>query len=203
MVDDVDVWVAPLDKASGWEPVLSRQERERAEGFLRPEAAKRWVAARLALRRVLSGYLRESPAEIELSFAEGGKPRLAEGELEFNLSHSGDLALIAVSWRRPIGVDLERVEPDRDLTALAERALDAEEVASLRETAPGQRTAAFYAAWTRHEARRKCLGVGLTGQDPGTPVAVRNIDVAPGYAAAVAVAGERVGPVRERALQPS
>lgn len=203
MTGAVDVWVAPLDGPATPTEVLSRSERERAASFLRPEVAQRWIASRVALRRVLATYLGEPAAAVEITVAEDGKPRLRRDRLEFNLSHSGELALVAISPQRAVGVDLERIEPDRDLIALAERTLDEEEVASLRETAPKQRTAAFYGAWTRHEARRKCLGVGLTGQDPGTPVAVRNLDVAPGYAAAVAVAGGRIGPVRNRSLQPS
>jgi 4'-phosphopantetheinyl transferase len=138
---------------------------------------------------VLSGYLGEPPAEIAIELSENGKPRLEKGSgLEFNLSHSGDIALIAVSQRRPVGVDVERIEPARDLVSLAERALGPEDVARVRGAGSRERPAVFYESWVRHEARLKCLGVGLTGPAPDVPVEVQNLDVAPGYAAAVAVA---------------
>lgn len=187
--DDVHVWVVPLDEVAVVTEGLSPPERERAGSFLRPEVAERWAASRWALRRVLAGYLDQEPAEIEIVVGENGKPRLAGGELEFNLSHSGDLALVAVSGERPVGIDVERVEPARDLLALAERTLGEEEVAQVRAAAPAERPAVFYRAWVRHEARLKCLGAGLTGPAPDEPVAVQDLDVDPGYAAAVAAAG--------------
>ena len=61
------------------------------------------------------------------------------------------------------------------------------EVAKVREAGSAERAAVFYRQWVRHEARLKCLGVGLTGTAPATPVEVQDLDVAPGYAAAVAV----------------
>lgn len=188
--DELHVWRAPLDRDAAAADDLPPGERERAAGFLRPEAAGRWTASRRALRRVLAEYLGQDPAEIEIVVEENGKPRLADKELEFNLSHSGELALIAVSGERPVGVDVEKVEPARDLLALAERALDEDDVAKVRAaTSDEERAAVFYAAWVRHEARLKCLGAGLTGPVPDEPVAVQDVDVDPGYAAAVAVAG--------------
>ncbi|HET9152822.1 MAG TPA: hypothetical protein VFN85_01750 [Solirubrobacterales bacterium] len=149
---------------------LPPEERERAGRFLSEQAASRWVASRWALRRVLGEYLEVAPAAVGLEIADGGKPRLAGGAgPQFNLSHSQGLALVAVAGRE-VGIDVERVRPKRPAT--------------------------FYAAWTRHEARLKCLGSGL-GVTPaaGGSVAVRSLDVAPGYAAAVAVAGSEVGKV--------
>jgi 4'-phosphopantetheinyl transferase len=149
-----------------------------------------WVVdpAEPSLREVLSVYLGQPAGGIEIVRGEHGKPRLARGGLEFNLSHSGGLALIAVSRTRPVGVDVEEVKPGRDFSALAERALGPDAVAQVREAAPTERAAVFYRHWVRHEARLKCLGVGLSGAAPSAPVEVRDLDVAAGYAAAVAVA---------------
>ena len=141
--------------------------------------------------------------QIRLVVEENGKPRLAgSGGLEFNLSHSGELALVAVSRQRPVGVDVEREKADRDLLALAERALGAEDVAAVRAAAPADRAAVFYAAWTRHEARLKCLGAGLFGPAPTAPTVVEDVDAGPGYAAAVAVAGAEPATLRVQALPP-
>jgi 4'-phosphopantetheinyl transferase len=162
-------------------------------------AALETVPASLTLRRVLAIYLDENAEEIELAQGEHGKPRLAEDPppLAFNLSHSGDLALVALARDREVGVDVERVRPERDLVALAERALAPEGAAAGREAAGAERARLFYELWTLHEARLKCLGVGLAARPtwPPPPVAARPLPIDPGFAAAVAVAGEAV-PVR-------
>jgi 4'-phosphopantetheinyl transferase len=175
VIEGVHIWRADLDEA-GWPGpgALPGSERERFEAFLRERPARRWLAARWALRRVLAGYLSRTAAAIELEATERGKPRLRGGGLEFNLSHSGGLALVAVSGRE-VGIDVERIRP--------------------------KRPAPFYSAWACHEARLKCLGTGL-GASPAseTPVAVRSLEVAPEYAAAVAVAGTEVGPLECHSL---
>jgi 4'-phosphopantetheinyl transferase len=151
------------------------------------------------LRRVLALYLDEAPEEIVLIRDERGKPRLAAepARIAFNLSHSGALTLVAVSCGREVGVDVERVKPERDLVALAERALGPEDAAAVRGAAGDERTRLFYELWTRHEARLKCLGVGLAGTPawPAAPVAVESLPIDPGYAAALAVGGDPV-PIR-------
>jgi 4'-phosphopantetheinyl transferase len=196
VIDGVHIWRAALDE-TGWPGAerLPAAERERAESFLREEAGRRWAAARWALRRVLADYLGKPAAEIELELDGGGKPRLRDDEgIEFSLSHSNGLALVAVAAERAVGVDVELIEPERDLVALAARAFDAEGAAAVRAAGQAERAAVFYAAWTRHEARLKCLGAS------GRAV-VENVEVAPGYAAAVAVTGTEVGPVECRSLR--
>lgn len=155
------------------------------------------------LRRVLSRYLDLAPAQIRLAIGEHGKPRLAaEPErLAFNLTHSGELVLVAVSCGREVGVDVEREKAGRDLVALAERALDPAAAAAVRAAAGEERTRVFYDLWTRHEARLKCLGVGIGHRPtwPSPPVAVESLPIDPGYAAAVAVTGDAV-PLRRWTL---
>lgn len=150
------------------------------------------------LREVLARYLGGGPDEIELIAGEHGKPRLAGGRLHFNLSHSATTALAAVCAEREVGVDIERIEPARDLVALAERALSLQDAAAVRDAAEAERASVFYERWTRHEARLKCLGLGLgAAPDPNpAPVAVETLAVGPGYAAAVAVAGSELLPLR-------
>jgi 4'-phosphopantetheinyl transferase len=217
VIDGVHIWRAALDE-TGWPDAhrLPAPERERAASFLREEPGRRWVAARWALRRVLEGYLEEPAAEIELELGDNGKPRLPNGAgIEFNLSHSNGLALVAVAEGREVGVDVELIEPGRDLVGLSERALSQEEAAAVRAASDAERPPVFYAAWTRHEASLKCLGTGLganaNGQFPTSEgenrplangaMAVENVDVVPGYAAAIAVAAEEVGPIDCRSLR--
>lgn len=189
---EVHVWRADLD-AAGWPGALGlpAEERARANRFLRSEARLRWVASRWALRQVLSRYLDREPAEIELVRGEHGKPRLARDpeRLEFNLSHSGATALVAVRGSGAVGVDVERVEPGRDLAQLAERALRPEDAAAVRAASGEARVRTFYDRWASHEAALKCLGQGLGAPRGEAAIAVSPLAVGPGYAAAVAIPG--------------
>jgi hypothetical protein len=148
------------------------------------------AAARSALREILGAYLGEGPDAVALTTGGSGKPELAASPppLSFNLSHSGGLALVAVAiGGTAVGIDVERLRPRRDLARLAARWLpeaDAEAVAAAADEA---REEVFYAAWTRHEARTKCTGAGLSGPPPGDEVVALVLEIDPGYAAAIAV----------------
>jgi 4'-phosphopantetheinyl transferase len=200
----VDVWSADLDAPPAVDPGrLPAPERERAAVLRLPRVRARWLAARLALRKVLSIYVGEAPERIELRFGHRGKPALADpaAALRFNLSHSGALALIAVTERREVGIDLEERQADRDFLRLAEVGLDAEAATAVRETSPERRAAAFYAAWVRREAVAKCLGAGLGPPLPAAPpVSVCGLEVGGGHAAALAVAGAARPAVRRHSL---
>ena len=198
------VWRAELD-APGWPgpEELPAAERERAAAMRRPGAATRWASARWALRHVLARYLEQEPVEIELALGPHGKPALALApeRLRFNLSHSGGIALVAVSREHEVGVDVEQVRAGRDVVALAERALPSEDVAAVRDAPDEERAEVFHRRWARHEARLKCLGTGLGAQPQApAPVALSDLDPGPGYAAAVAVAATELPPLQEWTL---
>jgi len=169
---------------------------------MRAGVRQHWVAARWALRGVLGRYLDKEPARVELRIGEHGKPRVAEAgtSLRFNLSHSGELALVAVAWAFEVGVDIERIAPRDDLLALSRRTLAPEEAARIKALRSEKRLAAFHAAWTRREAVAKCLGAGLRAPLPQTTVAVSNFEAKSGYAAAVAVAEQVVPTLRHFTL---
>ncbi len=159
-------------------------------------------ASRRALRRVLGNYLEADPEAIELRLGRYGKPALADPAipLRFNLSHSGGATLIAIAGDREVGVDIERVAPRRNLLRIADRALGADAAAAIRAAAPARRSIAFHEAWAHHEAVVKCLGVGLRKPLPPTPVTVSALAAGPGFAAALAVAGESTPPLRHFTL---
>jgi len=151
------------------------------------------AAARAALGELLGAYL-GTDAPPELSADANGKPRLAEdpGRLAFNLSHSGTLALVAIApGDAEVGVDVELIRPRRDLVRLATRWLPEADADAVAAASGDGRDAAFYAAWTRHEARVKCTGAGLSGPPPGPEVEAFQLEVGDGYAAAVALRGGR------------
>lgn len=164
---------------------------------LGPEGGR--AEARAALGRILAIALGE-PDPPALATDENGKPRLAvePGRLSFNLSHSGGLALVAVAAGGvEVGIDVERLRPRRDLARLAARWLPADDAAAVAAAGDEEREAAFYAAWTRHEARTKCTGAGLSGPPPGPEIVAQELEIDAGYAAAVAV--EVAGPGAEPA----
>jgi len=202
---ELHVWRAQLD-SDRWPGAdrLPREERERAARLHRPATRRRWVAARWALRGVLGHYLDEDPAGIELRVGGNGKPALAgfPAPLHFNLSHSDELALVAIAREREVGVDVERIESRRDLLALAQRALGPAQAADVAATLPPDRSAAFHAAWTRREAIAKCLGTGLGAPLPAAAVAVSALDAGPGFAAAIAVSGDVLPPLRCFEVEP-
>jgi phosphopantetheinyl transferase len=145
--------------------------------------------AREALGRILAAALDE-PEAPALAPDENGKPRLAvdPGRLAFNLSHSGGLALVALApGGVDVGVDVEVIKERRDLARLAARWLPAADALAVAAVAPAAQAEVFYPAWTRHEARVKCTGVGLAGTPPGREVTAVQLEIDAGYAAAVAI----------------
>ncbi len=108
--------------------------------------------------------------------------------MEFNLTTSGDLALIAVRLGHPVGVDCERINPHRDMIAIARRLFSADEIEQLQACEPLERPQLFTCFWTALEARVKLTGSGLfhpslaTSGEPD----VRHFIPQPGYLAAIA-----------------
>jgi 4'-phosphopantetheinyl transferase len=217
----VHVWCADLDRAAAdaWsrlEPLLSAEERARAERFRFERDRRCYTTARGVLHQLLARYLDRDPARLRLRTLEHGKPVLessaSEPPLHFNLSHSGDLALYAFTTVAPTGVDVERIAPLADLEEIAARHFSPAERASLRALAADERREAFYRGWTRKEACLKATGRALTWPPerisvslrPDEPARLIAADVefgapsrwslhdlcpAPGFAAAVAVEG--------------
>lgn len=160
------------------------------------QSEERREEARGTLREILAGYLGGAPEDVAVAVDERGKPRLAAGgpPLRFNLSHSGGLALVAVaSGGIEVGIDVEALRPRRDLVRLAARWLPAADVEAVAAASEAAREEVFYAAWTRHEARTKCTGSGLSGPAPGPEIVARELPIDPGYAAAVAFDLDQIG----------
>jgi 4'-phosphopantetheinyl transferase len=163
----VRLWASGGD-ADSWE-VLSDDERRRAARLVHELHRRRFVAAHAMLRRILAGYTTSAARELEFSTGPHGKPVLvtstggSRGGVEFNLSHSADLALVAVARERPVGVDLERWERTTDHLALATRFFSPTERASLEALAArgDDLVHGFFAAWTRKEAYLKARGEGV------------------------------------------
>jgi 4'-phosphopantetheinyl transferase len=214
----VDIWRVLLDPSAGsvtyFESTLSADESGRAARFHFEADRKRFILAHGCLRGILARYLRCEPRQVGFSVGEFGKPVLApQRELEFNLSHSGDVALIAVARRHSVGIDVERIRPKMEVENIAGRFFSPAEFSDLMALPPDQREAGFFNAWTRKEAYIKAHGLGLSlpldsfdvSLGPGEPTALRatrpdameadhwtlvSIEVASGYAGALAIRGQ-------------
>src|SRR5262249_3939596 len=126
---------------------------------------RRFTVARSHLRAILARYLNEVPAAIEFSYGPRGKPSLAgrfeSNSLRFNLSHSGERALLAVSRDVQLGADIEENRPIDDHSKIAERFFSAGEKAVMRALRPDESLEGFYRCWTCKEAYVKATGDGL------------------------------------------
>jgi 4'-phosphopantetheinyl transferase len=143
--------------------LLSADETARAARFLFEHLQHSFILARGALRILLGRYLNTAPADLAFTYGAKGKPALAgPASLQFNASHSGDLALFAFTMGCELGVDIEAVRPMPDLEDVARRFFCADETAELMALSPGQRDQAFFLCWTRKEAYIKATGEGLS-----------------------------------------
>lgn len=181
--DELHVWQVPLDdelaRARDCLDVIDSVERERAERFAFPHLQRRYLAAHAALRGVLGHVLGQAPCRIELGIDANGKPRLAQSGLPlfFNLSHSGDMALVALSAQASVGVDIEQCRPVPQLLALVERYFSRIEQEAFWGLGEPQRLPGFYRWWTCKEACLKAKGLGLR-----YPLNGFSIEFRPGYA---------------------
>lgn len=174
----VEVWRVDLGDRSLDELTdgpLCPAERARAARIVRRDARVLWTRSRVTLRTLLARYVERDPRGLEFELGPCGKPGLAgETDLCFNLSHSGELMLVAVTAGAEVGVDVERA----------------------RE----RYSARFLSEWTLREARVKCLGTGLahaperrsekigtSSEDPDRELWVCGLDLGPGTFGAVAV----------------
>ena len=166
--------------------MLSETERERAS---RLAAAPRWIVARAALRIILAGRLGVHPGDVEFASSEHGKPEIPGSALRFNLSHSGDLAVIALAERAEVGIDIERTSRR---SRAVERTLTLAERAALNG---GDRQPSSLRIWCRKEALAKAGGGGLgwapesfDTQQPGA-YSLSDLLLEDGYVGAIALHG--------------
>ena len=195
---EIHLWCAWLDDhhlaASPNESPLSADERARAAAFHFDRDRRRYVAARLVLRRLLGRYLRTGPAALAFAYGPQGKPALtvsgSAADLQFNLSHSGPLALLALARSTRLGTDLEQLRELPDLASLEERVFVAGDCPRQRALAPPARQDNFYRRWTQLEASGKFWGTGLD-LDHAAPVPdqVEPADPAAGFIGCIAYDG--------------
>ncbi|HEX2057829.1 MAG TPA: 4'-phosphopantetheinyl transferase superfamily protein [Actinomycetota bacterium] len=204
----MDVWRIAVRRPAGeLARLLSPEEAERARGFGSESARDAFVTARARLRTIAGSYLGVAPEDVVFGYGAKGKPELPG--LSFNVSHAGDVVLAAFAPAGRVGVDVEAMDPDVPVEALARRFFTEAENAALSARSGGDLVRSFYGCWTRKEAFVKALGEGLSFglgrvevSVPPAPARVlsvdgnagaaglwtmADVDAGPGYAAAVAI----------------
>ena len=168
---NVHVWFVRLDDLSvdvdQGRDLLSPDERARAARFIFERDRRRYLVAHNALHEILARYLPVEPARLSFVLGTNGKPKLpqalAPSGIEFNLSHSNEMALLAVAHRREVGVDVEHAREKFEFQEVAKRFFTAKEVAAMRGLPATLQRQAFFKCWTSKEAFLKAKGTGLSG----------------------------------------
>jgi 4'-phosphopantetheinyl transferase len=147
------------------EPLLSLTERARADRFRFARDRGRYIAARARLRIILGRYTNRAPGELQFDAGPFGKPVLrpkgGTERIQFNLSGSHGLGVVALQLDLELGIDVERVRPLDDAAAIAERMFAAKEYAAFRSLPAAEQPESFFRYWTRKEAIVKSIGQGL------------------------------------------
>ncbi len=144
---------------------LSEDECERADRLKIEEKKKQFVIARGALRKLLANCLSVTVAEISFSYGQHNKPCIQQQyenrSIEFNLSHSGDYVLIAMTLDNKIGIDIEKINYEIDYQSLSNRFFSEKEKEELTKIVKDDRLDAFYRGWVRKESFIKATGKGI------------------------------------------
>lgn len=166
---EVHVWKAALIASSKqleeFSKLLSEDEQQRVQRFYYQQHQQRFIVGRGILRTLLGHYLNFDPQQLRFDYEPRGKPMLAspmQAQLQFNVSHSQDLALYAFAADK-VGVDLEYLRSMQYVEQLAKRFFSPQEAAAIAQLPDEDKQAAFFRAWTRKEAYLKATGEGLGG----------------------------------------
>jgi len=167
--NEIHIWRISLDIAKydlkGLRQYLSMPECAKAARFHFDEDQQRYIIGRGMVRLLLGQYLHIPPSQLEICHGQYGKPFLDPKcnsmTISFNVSHSSNIMLCAISSDRQIGIDIEYISPDIDVYELADRFFSTQEAALLKSLPAEERLESFYAFWTIKEAYLKAIGIGV------------------------------------------
>ena len=211
----VELWFLDYAKLSSlsydWNALISTEEHQRANRFHFENDKRSFMIYHACKRLILSHYLHQRPKDIRLSVQEKGKPFLKDSPLTFNLSHTKEMAVLAIARHVEIGVDIEKIKTSAHYLDIAKRFFHPEEyqqLLNIENTEEQQKT--FFILWTAKEAILKATGegitagldsfcvqakpTGLTHTHPGTMALVR-LEAPPTYIASLAALTKQVSTV--------
>ena len=158
------------------------EEHARAARFLHDQDRRRHLVGRGLLRSFLAPRLGTTPTKLDIRATALGKPFIVDGP-SFNISHSGDVVLVAIAGRGRVGADVEAIRPITDIVRLSRTTFAPDEIASILRFEDEARLRPFFRTWARKEAILKALGLGLTALadisvscEPDTPNALLRLD---------------------------
>ena len=190
--NEVHVWRSsleqPAEKIQQLLQTLSEDERIRANKFYFERDRRRFIVGRGLLRILLGRYTNIEPHQLQFSYSSRGKPALLStsscNSLYFNLSHSHELVLYAVTRDRQIGIDLEQIRPMSDIEQLSKSCFCTREADLICSLPPKEQQVAFFQIWTGKEAYLKATGEGIAQLRqvevcfaPGEPLKLLNIQI--------------------------
>ncbi|MGV6827497.1 MAG: 4'-phosphopantetheinyl transferase family protein [bacterium] len=182
----IDIWSLDLTvDCSEQKDLLSQHESDRLSRISQPLQARRFVSSRVQLRLLLAKYLPISPESIQLDILPGGKPRVRQDPplLEFNMTHHGDHALVAITSDRKVGIDIEKIRTIPRYQAIARRVLSPEAQTTLEKN-PDPET--FVQQWTLMEASQKTIGGGVFSEKASRDLVETHLFTPyPGFCAAI------------------
>jgi 4'-phosphopantetheinyl transferase len=197
---EVHVWSASLDVADAeldrMRDVLSSDELQRSKRSPLIKERNRFTVGRGLLRHIVATYLEIKPREIQFKYGHAGKPYLVDNRrnIHFNISHSGDIALIAVARSREIGVDVEKICDMPEMDEIVSRFFSDEAKGDFQSAPISDRTRVFFKCWTDREAISKCTGDGIAEEKPLSTQGISVVPLFPalGYVGALAINGSSI-----------
>lgn len=158
----IDIWQYPIDTPfKGASELLNEDESARSARYYFDKHRRRFTTARAALRVILARYLQTTPQEIHFNYNEYGKPEVADSAIQFNLSHSGNLALLAIGKQWPLGIDIEFFSK-RPYEGIGSHLFSPAENIALNNTHARLKPFVFFHIWAQKEAFIKACGLGLS-----------------------------------------
>jgi len=187
--NSVDLWTIDLDRPDhivvSLEAVLDQSERRRARRLWEGPLRSRFIVAHAAARQILARYVGGSAAGLQFDRMPSGKPCLQNGAVSFSLSHSGNLAVLAVTCAGRVGVDLELVRPVSGADNILAQLFTAAEARQYASFAPADRPAAWFSGWTRKSALLKATGQSVSDRQ----LSSLEVDLSPSATSPTVISG--------------
>jgi 4'-phosphopantetheinyl transferase len=162
---DLHLWVLKFadlkDSVESLTQTLSSDELAKARQYRFKASQEKYIIGRAATREILSRYLKTTPQSIIFSYNNFGKPSLNNPDLQFNVSHTKDTFLLAITKKYPVGIDIEHCQPKLNFLSVAKTFCTSQEYQKLLSVEASEINLAFYRCWTRKEAILKAIGHGL------------------------------------------